>query len=785
MKEVSSTTSADNIVETNIRIVRPGLGLWIAVRYADIEGSLTTPKVLESACAKLQHRYGLAAVPLPGNTSSLIVASRDPLSLIELKEDDWSLTLTDSGRKTRLTLDGPFGVELMPLLIERAVLAQIERRTSRWAIVGSPRHWYERDPFIKRHGVKAYRRVALGTFFIDGVGIGVAADVETSFLTSQPLAWFFDATQSREEQARRRRLFDELAARQQGQGTLVYDNGRTHSTCYFANAPEGKTCANTPARARGKDYPSLLAYYREQNPKLPVNENTPVVYVSFRGIDNPQPVAADRVWLRVFNDSLPEALSGITQRTPNERRDYIQKFWKEIEPHPLGAVAPGFLSGFWRPEPRRIWRIQGPDLEFAQGRILHAPTAESSEEERNSYYRDRMELLEGGGCYDLPLAVRTVHCEYPTSIQEGAPGQLVQDVCKLISDWTGKTFSSNLEPYTEVRQGIEKLQQMGKYSLSSGTVLFVLNQEPSAYYEVSLGLSEWRPKRVTVSSLLKHYRYLKEGCMHKGQMSLPKGKQKWNRYVKMIALDVLQQIDGVPWRIPNAGPYDAQLVIDVGHDRRNYAMSLLVARASDKKPDFGIFSDVYFKIDHKHETINARILEDDIVKFFKQELKGKSSGSCQPLASLLVLRDGRLCGDEQGAIERARIRLIEEGLMTPDSRLDIVAFHKDSLKAIRLWEVTPEGEAVNISVGTAVAVHEKMAVLANTGRETLHQGTVEPVVIEANGHCPSLRDAVEAEHAASQLNWSSPTVAQRLGLPFKRTDEELKARAQQQIKHIR
>jgi hypothetical protein len=287
------------------------------------------------------------------------------------------------------------------------------------------------------------------------------------------------------------------------------------------------------------------------------------------------------------------------------------------------------------------------------------------------------------------------------------------------------------------------------------------------------------------STLIKHYCYLKDGYCHKGKLSLQKGKQKWNRYVKMIALDILQQIDGVPWRIPKAGPYDAQLVIDVGHNRRHYAMSLLVARTSDKTPDFGIFSDVYLKIDHKHETINARILEDDIVKFVKKELKGKSSGSYHPLASLLVLRDGRLCGDEQEAIDRARGRLIEEGLMTPDARLDIAAFHKDSLRAIRLWEVTPQGEAVNVKVGTAVELHAKMAVLANTGRETLHQGTAEPVVIEANGHCSSLRDAIEAEHTASQLNWSSPTVAQRLGLPFKRTDEELKARAQQEIKHIR
>ncbi len=424
---ITPTTSTANIVETNIRIVRPGLGLWIATRSVNLEGTPPTPKILESVCAKLQHRYGLAATPLPGKPPSLIIASRNPVPKIELKDDDWEITISDAGRATRLTLNDSLGVELMPSLIERSILAQIERRTSRWAIVGSPRHWYERYSFIKRQGVKAYRRVVIGTLVVDEVGIGVAADVETSFFTAQPLAWFFDSTQPREEQVYRRQLFDEMAARQQGQGTLVYYNGRNYSQCYFVEAPEGLTCEKTKTvRAHRKSYSSLLDYYQKEYPDLTVRPDTPAIYVSFKNISQPQPVAADRVWLRIFNDSVPESLTGIAQLSPEQRRSYIQEFWKEIEPHPIGQVAPGLQAGFWRPKPGRVWHIPGPDLEYGQGRIQHAPTAESSEEERKNYYRDRMKMLEGGGCYGVPLAVRTVHCAHDNTVDEKMAGQLIE-----------------------------------------------------------------------------------------------------------------------------------------------------------------------------------------------------------------------------------------------------------------------------------------------------------------------------------------------------------------------
>ena len=78
-----------------------------------------------------------------------------------------------------------------------------------------------------------------------------------------------------------------------------------------------------------------------------------------------------------------------------------------------------------------------------------------------------------------------------------------------------------------------------------------------------------------------------------------------------------------------------------------------------------------------------------------------------------------------------------------------------------------------------------MVAVAATGVATLHQGTAEPFILVADGRCNGVLGPAKAAFAAAQLNWSSPGVAQRFSLPFKRTDDELKARAAQEIRRIR
>lgn len=175
------------------------------------------------------------------------------------------------------------------------------------------------------------------------------------------------------------------------------------------------------------------------------------------------------------------------------------------------------------------------------------------------------------------------------------------------------------------------------------------------------------------------------------------------------------------------------------------------------------------------------MLADEMVRLFQKALPKRFD----PLESLLVLRDGSLCGDESKGVEDGLKELGGQAILVEKPRVDIADLHKDSLKSVRLWERLESGEILNPLEGTCVLLSDRAVIVASTGSATLTQGTAEPFMLVGNGRCRRILDAATACFEAAQLNWSSPGVAQKLPLPFKRTDEELKARSAQEIRRTR
>jgi len=536
------------MLETNIRIVHPGPHLYLWVRRATVKGPDLSDDLLQRACGALRYRHRLAAVPYSGPKPSLLVLTKRPIPSIYLEQEEWVLDIADAGESSRrLSLTDTEDALLIPTLIERSLLAELARRTDLWTL-DSPRIWYEAKPFQTEEGIAAYRRFEVASLFIEGVGVGVSADVGTAFFTTNTLAYFFDVTVDADEKQHRRALLAELTGRQLGQkGTLLYDNGRSRVKCYFEDAPEGVTCGNTgKVRVKGNTYDSLFAYYRSEVSELPVTEDTAVVRVSFPGLDRPQPVAADRVYVRVMNDDVPESLSTVDKIAPTERRTLLQGFWNRLELNALGSVAPGFYSGFWVPKPDRITQLIPVGIEFGQGQRLPAPSSPSVGAYRD-YYRQRLEYLKIAGCYSVPPSIgRTLYCAYPRSLSEEIGRQLAGVIAGKISKWARRQFVSSLIEYESIAQAIEQLRR----AEHSGTVIFVLDDEPAAYYEVSFHLSGWRIKRITERDLREHYRYLREGAWDKklGSYTSGRGQARWDQFVNMNALDVMQQMDIVPPR---------------------------------------------------------------------------------------------------------------------------------------------------------------------------------------------------------------------------------------------
>lgn len=799
------------MVETNARILAPGKDIALPARYALVQATTNTPELREKVCYRLRREHGLIAVPCQDQRGRLLVVTDQPIPTRIMNVDDWEITVSDMEESTLLTFATAEGWQLLPELVERMITDAIERRDDWWTF-DSLRHWYERRPFEARDGIDALRRYAVSAIPIEGVGIAVAIDVETAFFTQDSVADFYDISVPKAEQHRRQANFERLTQRQSGQhGTLLYNNGETALKCYFERLSAGKTCGNiAPRRVRGKNYASMVEYYQKISPHLGIRGDDLVAFVSFPGLDHPQPVAARCLKVRVMNDMLPQSLINADKIKPQERRQMIVDFWKKlgkisfplvrclpspplVEAQPGGVTSPGkvtsadapvripneaFLPGFWRPETAQIRRIGLPTLHFGGGEKLKPPLQVNGTAYKQHFKR-RADMLDAGTCYHFSaLLERTVFCAYPEDrgLCEAAE-EMATGVCQRMKQLTGKPFEFRLISYASIEEAIKNLKQ----ETLGQTVLFVLNDEPAAYTEAALGLPDWKIKRVTENTLRRQHWNLVAGAGPvRGPSDGGRGQRFWDSFLRMTSLDLLQEMDGVPFRLDQAGVFEAQLIIDVSYDRRYYAQSVLIARDGAKQPDFRLVTDSWHKPDPKHEAINGRILCDDVVQFLSRVI---SVGKDSPLESLLIARDGKVVGGEREALDKAVIELRRGGILMPDARIRVVELHKNTEMHMRVWEIGHNNVVSNVTEATAVRLSSSSEILVTTGAGTLTQGTAEPLLIVAlDGE--AVEETTDALAASAQLNWSSPGVAQRLPLPFKRTDEMLKRRSEQEIRRI-
>jgi hypothetical protein len=769
------------MLETNIRIVEPGVNVCFNARVAKVVAQDLSPVLLQKACSALRQRHALAAV-INSDKVSLLVATKEPVPKVVIQDNDWHLEVTDSGYTRQLRFAAFHARSLLAQLLERAITSRLEHHTPLWKLDGY-RIWYEPTPFRTAGDVEAYQRFEISSIAIDGVGVGMIVDISTAFFTVQTIADFFRERFSKAEMEWHKDQFEHLSARKSGRkGTLLYDFGKGQHRCYFDSFSPGMTTATTGViRLQGQNYESLRDYYKRKH-GVSVGPDEPVAKVSFRGIDRAQPVLARALRLRVANEALPDDLKNVDKVTPKDRCAEVEKFWTRLGNVPFAEVLPKVERSFWHPQKNKTLLLKPPDLAFADNQVLPAPL-NGDLGERRSYYRKRDAFLSEVGCLRVPPALtRVLYVVVPEKLGEAVATQLAEDITDQLSKLTRIGMVPEVVTYKTVDDALTQLRSEPR----PGVVLFVFEDEdPATYHNIAYDLKDWRIKRITYNRLRRlANRIVFSTNGHNGSSgktvatSFPKG---WKSFIEMNSLDILQKMDCVPWSIASSLPYEAQLVIDVGEDRRHFALSLLICRPGSSEPSFRIDTAVPIKSDTKRETINEIILCDEIIKLCKRVAVARF----QPVRSMLVLRDGHECGREIEAINKAQGKLIETGFFENDARVDTVDVHKKSIKGIRLWDRGRNKEVGHCLEGTAVLLDACTVVLVNTGATTLTQGTAEPIILVAQGKDIDMKSVAEYVHATSQLNWSSPRVAQKLPLPLKRTDDELKNRAAQEIRRTR
>jgi hypothetical protein len=778
------------MLETNFRIVKPGVNLYLDTRLAKVETQDTSPDMLEKACSRLRARCGWAAIRAG---SQLWVLLRQPFKPQVLKGDDWRMVITDEGPGPRLRFTEPKDHASMALLVERAVLADVQRRTNLWTL-DSPRIWYAPDPFANEEGLAAYRRCEVSAEPIDKVGIGVSVHISTAFFTEDTVAYFFQEDIPERERRERRKRFEYLSERQQGnRGTLLYDLGEIKQKCYFIEFLTGITCdaPSTGFRLHNEDFDSLADYYNKKRPSAGIAPKEAVAKVSFQSPESkrslnadrqrPVPVSADRLRLRVMNKVLPRSLNDVDKIGPDGRAQLIDEFWAMMGETPLGMGQVRVFEDFWRPKANMTVHLRPVDLMFASGKVLGAPRNGSVREHRD-YYRQRRKMLNNAGCWRVPAAVnRRLRFAFPNEAKGAMAERLMSGITDHISRWTGEEFKPEPVPYGSAEEAFAQIK--GDDQEEVGVAVFVFaDEEPATYFNVAYELKPWRVKRITLNTVRSKFAK-RQAAEQGGRMTDSQRRRAirdWESFIEMSSLDVLQQLDCVPWRPVGSLNYEAHLSIDVGEDGRHFSVTLLICRSESSEPSFWMRTVVIDKIDPKQETINRVALRDAIVTLFKRARRRHFD----PVASMLVLRDGRECGEELGAIYDARDMLISLGLMLQSIKVDVVDFHKKSLKGIRMWDRSAQTHVRNILEGTPLFLSKKRVVLANTGAATLGQGTAEPVILEARSTSVDMTAVIADVNAECQLNYSNPGKAQRLPLSMKRCDEEIISREAQEIRRI-
>jgi len=758
--------------ETNIKFIEFGPMLTLYTKRITLEGNELTPKQIQSICRQIGFHYKVAATPntLDRSQNQILIFQYDSVPPHSLMVDNW--TVTPISDNNRLVLD--FSLEphrqLMADLYKRRLQIKLEQDKDFWRL-DSPRIFYEKTPIMIESSdnpdIDAYRRFEISDVIINGVGLGFSVDVTTAFFTNLSVDDYLSGGYDDQ--------FRKLSGRQvEQQGTLLYDGPKKKVKCYYVKYHKDLTLATGHSfNLGGKQYSTPYEYFKECHPHFKVNPDDRLAQVSFPGMGGPVEVAANRLYLRVMNNMLPNSMKNLDKILPAEREQILSKrFWDKLGHSPFGQGFRNVQKLYYRPAPDKGGVVPIVNILFGNGAILEAPKSIDSNSYRD-HFQKRKKWLNEKGCYFVPPQMeRQIMIAYPTEVGEKVIEKYADDLCQRLTKLTDIAVEPVvLPPYDNILDATCQLQN----EIETGMVLFVFNnQDPATYYHISRELLGWKLKRATSQELIKKHRDFVNN--YKGR-----GVRNWESYIEQTSYDVIEQLGCVPFIIPPVLNYEMQVVIDVSEKSTHFGLSLMVYNKKTKVPLFQC--QIHSKSDPKNkETINKLILEKYMMNLFNS-IKHKLE-QFKP-ANLLVLRDGNDCGEEYAAIASVIENLKESNILGQDFYFDFAEYHKTSKKGIRMWEIDTN-VIENTLEGSYILLGKYQAVLNPTGGGTLRQGTATPIHLEGK-YSPNMdiKKVVEDVFITSQLNYSSPGVAQRLTFAAKRVDNQLIERRAQEVERIK
>lgn len=764
-------------METNLKLIKYGPGLMIKVRQYELIGESLTKDNAERFCTILSRESGIPAAPMQvnGHWNTILTEQRLEIRKRAFQLDDRLIRVEPAEGLLTLSLKNSKDRQVIIDLYKRALLTQVMRKTDLWTIFGTPSIFYEKEPFLKNDIVSRYkvtdiqgfRRFEIADQYIESVGLSFSISVSTAFFTSLTVEDYFRLGHVDR--------FNRLAGRQREQkGTLMYDGPNGRSKCYFKAYKAEMTLATSGEMLVGnKKYDSHYEYYKEMAPNYDVKPNDTVACVSFPGMKEKQVlVPANKLILRVMNEVLDGSMSQSDKIPPQERIELMNKFWMKLGSQPFGKNFAPVLPSYYHPSAEKCGIIPLRPLMYGDNRRLQPPVVMNDKDYRK-HFNSRKTFLQQFGCFYVPETMtREIHFVYPKSISEHLAEFFAQEACEMIFKLTGVKVDPIVERYD--LYDLMAADLTDNYG-ASGVVVFCFDHKDSVtYFNIRHELKDWQLKRLTSNELSKKYRgyaEYKDGRSSNGN----RGLKNWEGFIEQNVFDIIQQMGCLPYMIEPTLNYDMQLVIDVSAKSKFIALSLFMFGKKMTIPVTGEI--IKSKTDTKSEEIARPFLERYLRALFTQN---KALISRYQLNSMLILRDGKDCGEEFAALETVIEEFKQQGIFQTDFKYDFIEYHKSTLKQIRIWE--KEGAIhVNCLEGSYLLLDQETAILNTTGAGTLNQGTASPIMIKKKYTDCDLLKVLQDVFITSQLNFSSPRVSQRLTYPAKRTDEQLKDKLSQEI----
>ena len=761
-------------VETNLRVVEP---LEEQLEFEPIlcESADCSPDLRQKICSRLR-RLGRVAVPSPFEARELLLVAHQGALPDSVEGEGWHARLIRAAGVARLDLDMRAQREAAEAILQKSLVVEFEKSNQYWWLSESTRYWYTDEPIASEEGVVLLPRLSFATCGLGAGKLGISFDCGQLIRSERSVAEYL-------ADAKSRKLFEALRCREKGRkGTLIYNTGKPQrSKCYFHSYADGLTCETSGVIKFGNErYESLWDYYQQRHGRLPIAPDDPLVYVSFDWGERPVLVDARLLHLRLRLDGqrMPAKLRRMSL-SPARRRRQVTGLWTANAEEAIARCGVRLADGLWRPDDADTEQLPTPALLFGQGERIPAVTG-NSVKEYQWYFRSRPKLLRQYGAYrvestlpkDIWVVVPPLRGEWSQELQDAFIERVRHDLEQI----TRHKFRLRVTAADNAREAAARLKN--ELPATSLVVFDEQDMDGAAYYLLAEELQRWRLKRVTCSSLERAWKRQQAAASGRDRS---KAERAWEDIVFHTVLDLLDQMGVVPWRIAS-WEYDACLAIDVSEERRFCAVSFLLCRDPSQHPGcdgFWRYVETWPKTETRTERINPVRLEDKIAGVIEQF----SGSRLSPMSSILVLRDGRECGEEPQAIDRGLSRWKQRGALAQSAAVDVIDYHKRTVKDLRIWNVTGE-QIDNVLEGRAVYL-QNSALVCLTGSATVSQyATPDPCLLVGRDNA-DIRRAARGVFALAQPNYLSPTKAYRDAQPMRDADHALERRLATEVRGLR